>query len=140
MSRVAHIDSLDHDDCLRRLATVTAGRIVACQYALPVVHPIRFVLTSGSVVFSLPPGSPLWKATSDHVVAFQADNTADHSDTTWSVLVVGICREVRTATHIDQLRELPLPRWHTTQANDHIMILATDRISGEAIDWGQRHR
>lgn len=137
MSNVARIESLDHDECVRRLATVTTGRIVTCQRALPVVQPVRFALVSGHVAFSLPPGSPLWKAATGQVIAFQADDAAGDHDPSWSVLVQGVCREVRTNIQAEQLWDLPLPRWHTSGTKDHLMVLPIDRLSGERIDWGR---
>lgn len=135
---VANLQALDHDECLRRLATVATGRIATCADALPVVHPIQFALVPGYIVFSLPPGSPLWRSTAERVIAFQADNSVAHGRATWSVLVQGICREATTAVETAQLDDLPLTRWHTSGAHDHLMVLPIERLRGERIDWGQQ--
>jgi nitroimidazol reductase NimA-like FMN-containing flavoprotein (pyridoxamine 5'-phosphate oxidase superfamily) len=136
MASPAHAEPLDHDQCLRRVATVTVGRIAVSIGALPVVHPIRFVLVSGCIVFSLPPASPFWRATADRVIGFEADNAQDGLDDVWSVMAQGICREVRSVAHVEQLGELPIPRWQTRGAADHLMILPLDHIDGERTHWG----
>ncbi|HET6874929.1 MAG TPA: pyridoxamine 5'-phosphate oxidase family protein [Acidimicrobiales bacterium] len=136
MRGVARIESLGRDECLACLASTATGRIAATQMALPVVFPIRFSMVAGSVVFSLPPGSPMWAATEDHVVAFEADSGTDNSDCCWTVQVQGVCREVTSPVTADSLKDLPLPRWHTSGALDHLMVLRIERISGERIIWG----
>ena len=136
MRRLASIQPLGHEDCLARLATTTTGRIAGCQAALPVIFPVRFVLVPGALVFSLPPGSPMWVATESHVVAFEADSGTDRSDECWSVQVQGVCHETASAVNCDLLEDLPLPRWHSSGGADHLMVLALDRVSGETITWG----
>jgi nitroimidazol reductase NimA-like FMN-containing flavoprotein (pyridoxamine 5'-phosphate oxidase superfamily) len=134
---VANVQALGRDECLRRLATVTTGRLATSADALPVVHPIQFALVPGHIVFTLPPGSPLWRATAGRVIAFQADNSAAQGRATWSVLVQGVCREATTTIEAAQLEDLPLTRWHASGAHDHLMVLSVERISGERIEWGQ---
>lgn len=136
MRGVAHTDALGAQECLSHLATVTTGRVAGSMGALPVVFPVRFVLVGGSLVFSLPPGSPMWAAAHDHVIAFEADGGIDSEDQGWAVQVQGVCSELTSATSMHRYEDLPLPKWHTGGNADHLMLLHLERISGERITWG----
>ena len=91
MAGTAQVESLEYDACLRRLATVTIGRIAKCQGSVPIVCPLRSALISGHILFTVPPGSRLWKAVANQLIAFQADGTSNDETRTWSVLVHGVC-------------------------------------------------
>src|SRR5262245_19418076 len=89
MTQGPMIVKLAPSECLALLEQAKVGRIALSVRALPVIQPVRFVLTAGQVVFRASPGSELSSAASNAVVAFQADHTDEDSATGWHVMAHG---------------------------------------------------
>jgi len=100
---------LDRADCLERLASTGRGRVALTLGALPVIVPVRYVVSDGSIVFPVS-RDDVWRATDDHIVAFNADGV-DGYEHSWSVGVLG-------RTH------------HLTSDGERLVALTTDRING----------
>jgi len=77
--------------------------------ALPVIVPVRYVVSEGSILFPVS-GDEVWRATDDHIVAFNADGV-DGCQHLWSVGVLGRAR-------------------HLTCDGQHLVDLTVDRING----------
>jgi nitroimidazol reductase NimA-like FMN-containing flavoprotein (pyridoxamine 5'-phosphate oxidase superfamily) len=82
--------ALNHDECLRRMAMTSIGRVAVTSKALPAVVPVNFVLSGNTIVFRTEPDGMLARACDGTVVAFEIDDLADDGQTGWSVLVVGV--------------------------------------------------
>ncbi len=127
------IQSLTRAECLDLLAQVKVGRIAMTVGALPAVRPVRFVLTPPHVVFRAAPESRL-RSAANTVVAFQADHLDENSGTGWTVQVQGRCEEFKSPDIIEELRNLPLPPWHSL-LNDTFLGVETTNVTGEEIRW-----
>ena len=90
---------LTRGECLVLMDTVTIGRVVFTEQALPAVIPVGFVLDDGDAVMCVPPGSGLAAATRDSIVAFEVDDLDATGPAGWSVTVVGRARIVRDPGH-----------------------------------------
>ncbi|HZE31577.1 MAG TPA: pyridoxamine 5'-phosphate oxidase family protein [Actinoallomurus sp.] len=105
------LEVLDRDDCLALMRSVTLGRVVFTDRALPAIQPVHFVFDGDDVIISMPPDSKLASGTRGAVVAFEADAFEPGSRSGWSVTVIGEARVVRLATEIERLSRLPLRSW-----------------------------
>src|SRR5690242_8976111 len=101
---------IDEAECQRLLRTVSVGRVGVTIDALPAVLPVNFVVHNGGVLFRTVSGTKLEAATSNAVVAFEADSV-DQAEGAWSVLVRGVAREVTDASDLEAVRSLPLESW-----------------------------
>jgi nitroimidazol reductase NimA-like FMN-containing flavoprotein (pyridoxamine 5'-phosphate oxidase superfamily) len=84
--------TLAYQDCLRRLAEGSTGRIAISDRALPVIVPVAYAVSGHAIVFRTEPGGMLARACDDAVVAFEIDQFAADGTAGWSVLVVGMAR------------------------------------------------
>jgi nitroimidazol reductase NimA-like FMN-containing flavoprotein (pyridoxamine 5'-phosphate oxidase superfamily) len=100
---------LDRAECLERLASVGRGRVALTVGALPVIVPVRYVVSDGNIVFPVS-RDDVWRATDDHIVAFNAEGV-DGYEHVWSVGVLSRAR-------------------HVTSDGERLVELATDRING----------
>src|SRR3954470_15372233 len=99
--RVAGIEDLGEDECLRLLAAKSVGRVGFVGNTGPVILPVNFVLDAGTVLFRTAAYNTAASALRDAQAAFEVDEIDDHAHAGWSVLVQG------TASYVDDLEELP---------------------------------
>jgi nitroimidazol reductase NimA-like FMN-containing flavoprotein (pyridoxamine 5'-phosphate oxidase superfamily) len=127
------LEVLSDDECLRRLGRGGVGRVAISIGALPAVFPVNYALHRGDVVFRTTPGTKLWAATHEAVVAFEVDRIDPFAHTGWSVMVVGVAHRISDAAEIDAIRELPLSRWAGAADDESAVRIATARISGREL-------
>lgn len=120
------------EECLRLLAGATLGRLAIHSGALPTIVPVNFALTPEGVVIRTSPGSKLDAAITNSVVAFEVDdyNSIYHSG--WSVVVIGVAREITDTKELDAVRRLQLPHWAPGPA-DHFVCISTELVSGRLL-------
>lgn len=85
--------TLSRDECVARLLNSPIGRLGISSAAVPLVVPVHFTLDGETVVVATTPGTRLFAATRNRIVAFEADGY-DPEGGVWNVIVVG------TATHL----------------------------------------
>ncbi|GGR37201.1 pyridoxamine 5'-phosphate oxidase family protein [Streptomyces roseolus] len=90
---------LGRAEALRLLGTVSLGRIVFTQHALPAVRPVNHLMDGDDVVVQLHDGATLASivAPTDAtgvVVAYEADVIDPETHLGWSVVVTGYARRV----------------------------------------------
>jgi nitroimidazol reductase NimA-like FMN-containing flavoprotein (pyridoxamine 5'-phosphate oxidase superfamily) len=126
------LEVLDREDCLALMRSVTLGRVVFTDRALPAIQPVHFVLDGNDVIIATTPGSKLAAATRGAIVAFETDQFESGSRSGWSVTMIGQARAVRTPTEIDRLSRLPLRSW-VTGRHDYFIRIRGDHVSGRRI-------
>ncbi len=90
---------LDRTEALRLLGSVSLGRIVFTQDALPAIRPVNHLLHHGEVIIRTHEGAALASLT-EHaedegvVVAYEADAIDPATHCGWSVVVTGYCHLV----------------------------------------------
>jgi nitroimidazol reductase NimA-like FMN-containing flavoprotein (pyridoxamine 5'-phosphate oxidase superfamily) len=138
-SAFSDIASLSEAECFEHLSQVSLGRIAVSIGALPVIFPVRFVLSDESVHFPTVTGSKFDDATTGTVVAFQADAQESLSGDYWSVLLQGIASSVGDEDGRSQERVIPLelrPDWrrklHMVRIEPTIVSGRRFRIAGES--------
>ncbi|MET9886664.1 pyridoxamine 5'-phosphate oxidase family protein [Streptomyces sp. NPDC006430] len=90
---------IDRGEALRLLGTVSLGRIIFTQHALPAVRPVNHVVDGESVVVRLHDGGALASLISSPgtpgvVVAYEADVIDPETHLGWSVVVTGYATPV----------------------------------------------
>jgi nitroimidazol reductase NimA-like FMN-containing flavoprotein (pyridoxamine 5'-phosphate oxidase superfamily) len=100
MSKGQQLEVLDRERCLALLETVRVGRLVFTEDTLPAVQPVNFRVHLGHVVIRVAGGAKLGVATSNAVVAFEADELDPDLRSGWSVTVVG---HAELITDVDEL-------------------------------------
>jgi nitroimidazol reductase NimA-like FMN-containing flavoprotein (pyridoxamine 5'-phosphate oxidase superfamily) len=127
------LEVLDHDECVRLLASDEVGRLALVDGGAPVVFPVNYRLDGEAIVFRTAPGTKLAIAARGPV-AFEVDAFDRTARTGWSVLATGRLEEV---THFDpptfeRVRDLPVESWAGGE-RAHWMRLVPSRITGRRI-------
>lgn len=80
--------------CLQLLGTVSVGRVVFTERALPAVLPVSYAVVGQDVVISTHSHSRLARAAEAGVLAFEVDEIDPRSRTGWSVVLTGAAHVV----------------------------------------------
>jgi nitroimidazol reductase NimA-like FMN-containing flavoprotein (pyridoxamine 5'-phosphate oxidase superfamily) len=116
--------SFSREQCLALVASVSIGRVVYTDQALPAVVPMNFVLDGDEVVIHTGSGSTLVAAIRNAVVAFQVDDFDSDTTTGWSVTITGRARLVDEGEEATCLARLPLRSLVPTKDGQFIRIPA----------------
>jgi uncharacterized protein len=124
---------LDVDECMRRLTNhrPRIGRVAILDDGVPIVLPVNYVFTEGTVIFRTNPGSKLAAAVRHQVASFEIDEVDETWHQGWSVLVTGRLAEVFDNVEIARLEALPLRPWAGDKAT--FVRLHPGRISGRSL-------
>ncbi|MGW6706326.1 pyridoxamine 5'-phosphate oxidase family protein [Streptomyces sp. NPDC054956] len=108
------MQELDRAEALRLLGTVSLGRIVFTQQALPAVRPVNHLVDGEDVIVRIHDGGALASLTAPSdapgvVVAYEADVIDPVTHLGWSVVVTGYARPVDDADEADRYAVLLSP-------------------------------
>ncbi|MCX5010318.1 pyridoxamine 5'-phosphate oxidase family protein [Streptomyces sp. NBC_00555] len=109
-----HMRELDRAEALRLLATVSLGRIVFTQHALPAVRPVNHLVDGEDIIIRTHEGGALASLAAPAdvpgvVVAYEADVIDPDTHLGWSVVVTGYARLVADADDADRYADLLRP-------------------------------
>jgi hypothetical protein len=127
----AGLELLSEEECLALAALPPVGRVAISMGALPVVFPVNFCLVDRDVFFCTAPGAKLNAAMDGAVVAFEVDDFDPVGHRGWSVLMIGLAREVPPA-ELPTVSSLPLRPWAGGR-RDHLVRIRTEFLSGRRI-------
>jgi uncharacterized protein len=113
----AGLETLAFEDCLRLLASAPVGRVGFHADGEVVILPVNHVVDGQDIVFRTARGSKLSAAEGQDLVAFEADNYDQQTQTGWSVLINGHAEIVYEDAETERLARLGLRSWAT--ATDH---------------------
>jgi nitroimidazol reductase NimA-like FMN-containing flavoprotein (pyridoxamine 5'-phosphate oxidase superfamily) len=119
------------DECRVLLCTQSVGRIAVSVGALPVILPVNYAVVDDDIVFLTGDGLKLRAALENTVVAFEVDHLDEALDYGWSVLVVGVAKEVAEAERagLGPIRVRPWAGGDRT----HLVRIHPEMISGRRI-------
>jgi uncharacterized protein len=126
------LEVLSRDECLMLLAASSLGRVGCTSGALPVVLPVNFRLVGECIVFRTGAGTKLDAATRNAVVAFEVDAMDPMAHSGWSVLVIGLAREVTDEREKDALGVAAVPHW-APEADGRVVAISTEIVSGRRL-------
>jgi len=99
------------EECERMLAVRSIGRIAVLAAGEPLILPVLFQYTQGTIVFRTAPGEKLDAVWQNAAAAFEIDGWDAPTRTGWSVLVRGRIEAVHEEEQIAELDELGLEEW-----------------------------
>ncbi|WUN21076.1 pyridoxamine 5'-phosphate oxidase family protein [Streptomyces phaeochromogenes] len=122
---------MDPAEALQLLGSVSLGRIVFTQHALPAIRPVNHIVVDGDVIVRTHQGAALAAhihggSAPDAVVTYEADAIDPATHLGWSVVATGYARLVTDPAELDDYRRRLQP-WV-----DQVMDLAV-RIHPEVI-------
>jgi nitroimidazol reductase NimA-like FMN-containing flavoprotein (pyridoxamine 5'-phosphate oxidase superfamily) len=121
---------LDRTEALQLLGTVSLGRVVFTQRALPAIRPVNHVIHDGDVIIRSHVGAAIVSAASDGVVvAYEADSIDPGQHLGWSVIVTGHARLVTDPDQLDRYRHLLRP-WVHRPDMDHVVRIEPELVTG----------
>ncbi|MFI6010063.1 pyridoxamine 5'-phosphate oxidase family protein [Streptomyces sp. NPDC051243] len=124
---------LDSAEALRLLGSVSFGRIVFTQHALPTVRPVNHVLDEGDIVIRTHEGAALTSRAKQAgapgvVVAYEADSIDPGTHLGWSVVVTGYAHLVTDARDLARYQDILHP-W-VGRAMDYAVRIRPDLVTG----------
>jgi hypothetical protein len=120
-------------EALRLLGSVSFGRVVFTQHALPVIRPVNHVLSDGDIVIRTHAGAALTSRTRQArdpgvVVAYEADDIDPDTHLGWSVTVTGYAQLVTDSEELARYQALLRP-W-AEQTMDYAVRIRPDLVTG----------
>ncbi|CAM5717451.1 pyridoxamine 5'-phosphate oxidase family protein [Streptomyces griseorubiginosus] len=124
---------IDSVEALRLLGSVSFGRIVFTQQALPTIRPVNHVLADGDIVIRTHAGAALTTRTRQArdlgvVVAYEADDIDPDTHLGWSVVVTGYARLITDPEELARYQALLRP-W-AEQTMDYAVRIRPDLVTG----------
>jgi uncharacterized protein len=107
-------DPLSDEQCMTLLSRAQLGRVALSLRALPVVVPVRYMLSDGPLLFTAT-GEELTKALYGNIAALQADGFDEDSGRRWSVFATGPIAIVESLETLDtNLSDSPMAKAEST--------------------------
>jgi nitroimidazol reductase NimA-like FMN-containing flavoprotein (pyridoxamine 5'-phosphate oxidase superfamily) len=87
---------LTENECWQLLASMSLGRIVFTQHALPAIRPVNHLTEDATIIIRSHPGSAITApaAADGAIVCYEADQIDPVRHTGWSVIATGPARMV----------------------------------------------
>lgn len=123
------LEVLVAEQCLELLGGARLGRIAVTIGAVPAIFPVHYRLLEGQIVFSTGKGTNLHTASANTVVAFEVDEVDAAWTSGWSVLVVGVARELRDDVAIALALDQVPNRWEPG-VGAHVISILPAIVSG----------
>jgi len=134
----AGLEILPFDRCLQLLATVPVGRVSFFADGEIVVLPVNHVMDGPNPVFRTARGSKLSAAESQNLVAFEADEYDERTQSGWSVLVNGRVEVIYEDAEIRRLTKLGLHPWVTGVDRPFWIRIRPSSVSGRQTPGPER--
>jgi len=125
------LEILGEDECRRLVAGVTFGRVGVTMGALPAIFPVNYAVVDGQIVFRTGEGTKLRAALDRAVVAFEVDHPGTDAQRGWSVLIVGMARELDVANYGASAHLLVGAS--PVASRDHLVQIRPEFISGRRV-------
>ncbi|QNE73396.1 pyridoxamine 5'-phosphate oxidase family protein [Streptomyces finlayi] len=129
-----HLAQLDRAEALRLLGTVSLGRIVFTQHALPAIRPVNHVMDGDDIIVQLHDGATLASIVAPThaagvVVAYEADVIDPETHLGWSVVVTGYAHRVTDGDELASFSARLRP-WVQRPAVNAALRIRPDLITG----------
>jgi nitroimidazol reductase NimA-like FMN-containing flavoprotein (pyridoxamine 5'-phosphate oxidase superfamily) len=125
------LELLTEEECRTLICTESVGRVGISVSALPAIFPVNYTVVDDDIVFLTGEGLKLRAALKNTVVAFEVDSLDPALGHGWSVLVVGVAREV-PAPEREQLEPVRVSPWAGGNRS-HLVRIHPEMISGRRI-------
>ncbi len=126
------LEVLDREHCLALLRTVSLGRLVFTEHALPAVQPVDFRCWRGDVVIRIADPVMLAAVSSNRVVAFETDELDSEMHSGWSVTVVGRAQVITVVPDLVELSGI-FSRPSNGGRRDYYVRIRTEKVTGRRL-------
>jgi pyridoxamine 5'-phosphate oxidase-like protein len=128
-----HLSKLGRDEAMALLASVSLGRIVFTEHALPAIRPVNHILDGDDVVVRGHRDAALVSSINT-VVAYEADLIDPDARTGWTVVVTGIARRVTDPDAVARYERLLQP-W-VEENPDQVVRIHPELVTGYTVTNG----
>jgi nitroimidazol reductase NimA-like FMN-containing flavoprotein (pyridoxamine 5'-phosphate oxidase superfamily) len=125
------LELLTEEQCRKLLASEDLGRVGVSLGALPAIFPVNYRMVGEDIVFRAGDGVRRRAAIEGAVVGFEVDRIDPGRSSGWSVMVVGVAREVTEAEH-EELVAMRISPWAAGERT-HFIRVHPEMISGRRI-------
>jgi CBS domain-containing protein len=123
---------LSEGQCRLLLGRELVGRVAVSEDALVTVFPVNYAVVSDEILFFTGGGTKLRAATAHSRLTFEVDHLDPFAQTGWSVVVVGLAREVTEPVVVAGARAAGLRPWAHGDRS-HLVALTTEVVSGRRV-------
>jgi Pyridoxamine 5'-phosphate oxidase len=131
------LEALPREESLRLLGSVSLGRVVFTNFALPAIRPVNHLVEDDKIIIRTHLGSSIVSAVdgTGTVVAYEADMIDPDDHLGWSVIVVGKASLLTDSAEIARYRTILQP-W-LSGAMDDVIVITADLVDGFRLARGQ---
>lgn len=127
------LEVLTTEECHQLLKSGLIGRVGVTVGGIAEILPVNYTMVEDdTIVFRTGLGTKLYAATSDAPIAFEVDYSDQETLSGWSVLVVGMSKEVTDPNEILEALAI-LPDGWVPNERQHVIRLVPSRVSGRRI-------
>jgi nitroimidazol reductase NimA-like FMN-containing flavoprotein (pyridoxamine 5'-phosphate oxidase superfamily) len=113
---------LTEGECWRLLGSVSLGRVVFTQHAMPAIRPVNHLVDNRKIIVRSHLGAAITsRADAGSVVCYEADDLDPVRHTGWSVIATGLARLVQEPDAIARYEQLLEP-WVAGELDQVISI------------------
>lgn len=123
------LEVLAAEQCLELMTTSRLGRIAVTIGAVPAIFPVAYRLLDGQIIFRAGVGTNLHRAAANKVVAFEVDDVDLSTREGWSVVAVGMAREVKDHDAVSPDVD-GAPRLWEPSSGSHVIVIMPAFLSG----------
>jgi len=128
---------LTEAECWQLLGSVSLGRVVFTQRAMPAIRPVNHLVDGRKIIVRSHLGAAIVSraaAAEGSVVCYEVDDLDPVRHTGWSVIVTGMARLVQEPAAITRYEEALEP-WIAGQM-DHVISIEPEFVSGiRLVGW-----
>jgi hypothetical protein len=130
------LEALPREESLRLLGSVSLGRVVFTQFALPAIRPVNHIVEGDRIIIRTHLGSAIDSAVAGTgtVVAYEADMIDPDDHLGWSVTVIGRASRATDPGEVARYREILQP-W-ASGAMDDVITITADMVDGFLLTRG----
>jgi hypothetical protein len=127
---VRQLEALTREESLRLLGSVSLGRVVFTQFALPAIRPVNHLVEGDKIVIRTHIGATITSAVdgTGTVVAYEADMIDADDHLGWSVIVVGRANLLADPGEIARYQKALRP-WVSGDM-DEVIVITADIVDG----------
>jgi uncharacterized protein len=126
------MEVLSERQCRWLLGQERIGRVALSEGALATVFPVNYSVVSDEILFFTGEGTKLRAATANARITFEVDHVDPFAQAGWSVLVVGLAREVTEPVVVAGARASGLRPWAKGD-RAQLVALTTELVSGRRV-------
>jgi hypothetical protein len=130
------LEALPRAESLRLLGSVSLGRVVFTQFALPAIRPVNHIVEGDTIIIRTHLGTAINSAVdgTGTVVAYEADMIDPDDHLGWSVIVIGRASRLTDPGQVARYQDILRP-W-VSGPMDEVIAITADMVDGFRLTRG----